>query len=1182
MTHLFPARFASVIGACRSAARLTVFLLVSGALLPALAQTSPAQLPLVNRGASVKPNIVFMFDNSFSMTFKCLYLPNVYASLAAEFPPLTMPGQGVDCLESGMRQNSPANNTLMYDPQKRYLPRIKDDGSAPAANSGASQVVTIYLPKSGVDVTQYTSKAELELASRYDKLEIKASKFSWNDGADTTLNPIAKSDARTDCIAAERCTIAEEGVNVANWRTFHSSRLASAQTGVGRAFYTQPDSFRLGWSKLITDATQTSTDGVTTVRDFGSAKGAFFKWMNAIEANNPIGTFLKHTLDQTGRYYERSDNKGPWAHTPWAPGNEAASDHLSCRRSYAILMTDGYWNDDRFPASVSGRDTDGLTGQRIDHATNPGVSYQYKPHDVADDRNRGKADNVSGAGNTGTLADVALHYWARDLRTLPNNASAGAPGDAPFWQNMTTYSISFGADGRLSATDLASAREGKRNWSVPTMLTDTALDDLIHAAHNGGGDYLSVRDADSFAEKLGNVIASIGGEESSEAGVAASATALVAGTRKFVPYYTPNLWWGNLKMVALDANGKEGVLKWQVVATDSNKRPTGSSTIPAFADRKLWVWADLARRAVPFNWPSVTSNGLVAKAGGNTGTLLANTAKQSLVDYLRGDRSNEGGARLYRKREALLGDIVNSTPVFIKNIANPHYEKLPLTVPGVTQYADYMKAKAERTEGVVFVGANDGMVHGFREGAADKGGGAEVFAYIPRAVLGALDNLADKNYQHQYYVDGPLVEADAYIPTPDATGTGVSTGWRNLVVGTTGAGAKAVFALNVTDPLAMTGNSVLWEANNSMAGFEELGHVLAPVQTGIMQDGTWVAVFGNGYYSKSKKASLFIVNLATGALVKRLEPATGSESAANGLGGVRLVFNATRQIMGAYAGDLKGRVWKFDLNSNMPAKWVVGLQGKALFTATEGGVPQPITAMPAVIERNDIEAYKPSYMVVAATGKLFDTDDLASTAVQAVYGLWDQNKFGEAGGTAVPAAKLVPLSVTSPRDGYYQVTSTRVVDWSTDRGWMLSYKLAAGQRTVYPVETLGSLVRIDTIIPPAVAAPACTSQSGRGFNFVISPLDGACKASPTLDVTGDGKINAADGNACGYATIADGADTVLSTSGLNDGTGQIVSIQSSGGDRLVRLDSGGGEPPLPPNKGKTSSRAWRQIYMRAQ
>ncbi|CAN5489248.1 PilC/PilY family type IV pilus protein [soil metagenome] len=1200
-----------------------------------LAQTGPSQIPLLNRGANVKPNIMLVLDNSGSMIYTCLYLAHANAVLEAEYGILNkIPGQNVGCT-TGAIQDSPANNSLMYDPARRYATGFNDSG-VPLGNAAVAGVpfkagefsgdVVVYLPKAGVDVTQYKTVATLGDVSHYDKLEVTAGQFRLNDGVVTRSNPLPKFPSRTDCISGARCTPTEEAQNIANWRAFHTSRLQAAKTGIGIAFNDKPDTFRLGWTSL---ADPFRYDGqpvmtITGVKDYGLSKGEFYKWLNHLAADNSSGTWLRQSLDTVGQYYERTDNRGPWAHTPWRPGSERAAEHLSCRRSFTVLTTDGFWNDQVAPGSVAGKDIDGTPGALIKKAFTD-TTYQYTPHDTTDPRNVGKADSTTGSGNAGTLADIALYYWSRDLRgdeanktALPNNAdiASGAIG-TPFWQNMTTYTVGLGVPGKMTATEIANAKLGTQNWTKPVADTPSALDDLVHAAYNGGGQYLSVRDAASFGDQLGNVIKNVGANRYSEAGVAASSTTLSAGTSKFVPYYTQGSWWGNLKMFSLSNTGAQGDVRWQVVDTDLNGQPTGTTTIPNFNSRNIWTWVDASKRSVEFKYATLQSASLIAAdAAANAPGLLKDGTGQEMVDYLRGNTGTTGAASGFRQRSALLGDIVNSAPLFIKNISNFQYEKLPAATAGLKDYDAYMKMKNARREGAVFVGANDGMLHAFREGVYQTGatstavvtpGGTEVFAYVPRGVLGNLYQLADRFYQHQYFVDGSLVEADAWLATPNSTGSGISTGWRNLLVGTTGAGGRAVFALNVTDPLNMNGNSVLWEVNGATAGFTELGYVNAPVQTGIMQDGTWVAIFGNGYFSKSGQASIFVVNLATGALVKQIDTAAVA-AGGNGLGGVRLVLNADQQIMGAYAGDLKGRVWKFDFNSATQGAWKLGLGGQPLYTALDSsGKAQPVTAMPAVIVRNDNAKYKPSYMVVVGTGKLVVDADATDGAKQAAYGLWDQEKFGDAiAGTTITSSQLVQLTTTAVAGGFYTVSSPTPVDPSRDRGWILPYTIATGQRTLYPVETLRNLVRIDTVAPPPpVSTPSCDSQAGQGYNFIINPLTGLCKAKATFDVNNDGVITDADSTACGYTTTADGEDAVMGTSLVSGGgsgttagggtgtsssgaggttggstaaecSGSIYSIQNSTGQRLVDV---GCEPHA---SSGASSRAWRQIFMRVQ
>jgi type IV pilus assembly protein PilY1 len=1137
-----------------------------------------AQEPLLTKTVNVRPNIALVLDTSGSMDWECVYAKHVSAALLAESPGSTsIPGFHVDCIDSAdPRQSSPVNNLLFYNPKKVYAPGYVGgvlQGNAAVDNSS---VVTMYLPKTGVDPTTFTSSNDLKNTGNYNSYKVTSSKFQFN-GSNTSgnSNPFgAHGGTRTDCGGAT-CTFNEERQNIANWRAYHIDRIKSAKTGLSAAFTSQADNFRIAYGDI--------NGTPNTMTDFGVAKTAFYTWLDARTPSG--GTPLRGALDRAGKYYQNNANSGPWGSKPWAPpAGETAASHLSCRRSYAMLITDGFYTDGA-PGGVG--DVDSTLGTKYTHALDSNKTYQYKPGDKTDVRNRGKSDKTNGSSGTAdTLADIALKYWATDLRTdLPNDIGKGDPSDPPFWQNMTSYMVSFGAPGKMTNAEVASAKLGNLAWATPVLNTVTTIDDMRHAAHNGGGDFLTVTDAQQFATDLGNVIGSIASQQFSQAGVAASAVTLTAGTKKFVPYYTSGTWWGNVQMVNLTSTGDSAGIAWQVVATDTNGQPTGVTTLPAPASRNIVVWTDAAKQGLDFTFANITTAANSLK-GTNTNMQMSNAVTSDIVDYLRGVRTKEGAGM--RKRPAVLGDIVNSKPSFIKNNTNPQYEKLPATTPGLTSYAAYMASKAARTEGVLFVGANDGMLHAFGEGYGGSVGGRELFAYVPRSVLGKLEGLTDTGYTyaHTYTVDGPLTEVDAYLTTPNLTGGGTSTGWRNLVVGTTGAGAKSVFALNATDPLAMNGKAVLWELNadpafpvmpgNSTTSFAELGHVLSEPQSGITVSGDWVTIFGNGYDSKSAKASLFIVNSGTGKLIKEIKT---DNTLANGLGGVRLVYDDKRQIIGAYAGDLQGRLWKFDLSGATSSAWGLGNGGVALFTALSGSTPLPITAQPAVVERIDQTSYKPSYLVSVITGKMFEPGDPAiTTPTQAAYGLWDRKAFGSSGSDSISESQLeglkaVPVTVgIDPSTGntinaggltnFYKVTyansAVTGIDWATRRGWKLPLDISPGQRGIYPLQMLSTqIVKIDTVAPQA-STSSCLASTSNGASFYINPLTGICRTGGTMDTNADGKIDASDAVVCGYSSLADGQDvvlTVLSPTGADTG---IVDNQSSNGHTKIRV---GDNPP---------------------
>lgn len=1145
----------------------TVGLMMWVASGTAWAASNVAQSPLLNSTAAVRPNILLVQDTSGSMDYECVYAKHVTDVFISENAALS--GLVGDCLGTTDRRHaSPVNNFLFYNPKVTYGRQYSVAGVLLGnATVNDTSIVTLYLPKPNVNVTTLTTSAQLTNAANYDTYVVNTTGFSFNGGVTTVTNIFGShGGTRTDCAAAI-CTFAEERQNIANWRKFNFDRIASAKTGLGAAFAAQADNFRLSYGTIYNIAS-----GYSVMTDFAVAKSSFYSWLNGLKANG--ATPLRTALDQAGLFYSSSNNTGPWGSKPWSPpSDEKPASHLSCRRSFTLMITDGYYND----SFTGAGDVDSSQGTTYVHATaSPAQSYRYTPGNTSDQRNKGKSDKTSGAsGTSNSLADIALKYWRTDLRTdLLNDYGTGGPSAPPFWQNMNTYMVSFGAPGKMSETDVANAKDGLLNWAIPVSNTPTTIDDMRHAAHNGGGDYLKVNNSAQFATDLGNAIGSIAGQQFSQAGVAASAVTLTAGTKKFVPYFVSGSWWGNVAMVDVASQATQ----WQVIATDGNGQPTGVTTLPAPASRNIVVWVDASKQAVPFNFSTVTTpaNKLT---GTNKNMQMGTAVTADVVNFIRGDRTNEGTT--LRKRQAILGDIVNSTPTFIKNNTNPQYDQLPLGTPGQGTFATYLASKAARTEGALFVGANDGMLHAFAEGYGANAPGRELFAYIPRSVLGKVESLSTTSYSfsHTFTVDGPMSEVDTYATTPNLTGPGTSIGWRNLVVGTTGAGAKSVFAINATDLANLNAKAVLWEINpdpafpvlpgNSTTSFSDLGFVLSPVQSGITVSGDWVSIFGNGYESASGKASLFVVETATGKLLKRIDT---DSTTGNGLGGVRLVLNSNKQIIGAYAGDLKGRLWKFDFTSATSSGWGLGNGGAALFTAMNGAVAQPITAQPAVFERTDQSAYIPSYLVTVATGKLFETGDTAVPSVtQAAYGLWDRKAFGSSEADSISASRLEPikqtLGATVNGKAYvipsYATPGVTSIDWATKRGWRIDYDLAErpGQRTIDAVETFLKVVKIDTVSPDA-SASSCKASQSNGLNLIVDPLTGICRVGGTLDTNNDGLIDASDDQLkCGYTTLADGRDVVLVVlDNTNTDTG-LRSAQSSDSSMPFRA----GPPPTPPS-----------------
>ena len=545
------------------------------------------------------------------------------------------------------------------------------------------------------------------------------------------------------------------------------------------------------------------------------------------------------------------------------------------------------------------------------------------------------------------------------------------------------------------------------------------------------------------------------------------------------------------------------------------------SGIPTHGSRNLVVGSGAgptssSARSVNFTLSAMSSAGVL-------NDLPATARNADMINFLRGDQSKEGDAGGFRERLTVLGDMVNSTPIMIKgapfreasdakSASSPVAMEVlnssnPLPGSG-TAYSAYRSALANRSEGVLWVGGNDGILHAFRDGSPGVAGGQEIFGFVPRSVLPKMSGLADRYYTHQYFVDGPQTETDAYF----------SGSWKQLLLGSTGAGAKSLYALNVTEPLrGGTSNlgtgTVLWEVSPNTSGFANLGYVLSEIQAGptngvdpSANPSLWAGFFGNGYESSSGIASLFVVNLANGELIRELQTpsATGgpwsvssngvTTTSKNGLGGVKLVLDSSAQrVLGAYAGDLRGNVWRFDLSNKDPSKWPAP---ELLFSISTS---RPITAAPEVVN-HPISGR----MVVVGTGKFFETKDLAAPYnSQSLLGLWDKTAFGtplssQAGAYPIAANKLDARVLANGDLISATGGELKVIDWSNQMGWALDLP-NAGERVVFPLRKLGfrnsRVVYAATLSPANVSQDPCI-QTGSGTQWEIW-IDGLYGANPS-------------------------------------------------------------------------------------
>jgi type IV pilus assembly protein PilY1 len=541
-----------------------------------------------------------------------------------------------------------------------------------------------------------------------------------------------------------------------------------------------------------------------------------------------------------------------------------------------------------------------------------------------------------------------------------------------------------------------------------------------------------------------------------------------------------------------DAKDWTGVLTGSQIVFDSSGNPTSVtekwSTSTTLQNQLAGTGWDVSRRiatwngtaGVPFRTGSISA---VQSAVLNTSYGASRTDNADYLNYLRGDRSKEktdaDATKPYRKRPLLLGDIVNAkvTPV------GPPNRPLSDTInPG---YAAFKTAKATRST-MVYVGANDGMLHAFNGALTGTSAGYEQFAYVPSPLFQGpngtpqVDGLAEigsPNYQHHAYVDATPKVFDVDFNSAGGTFTTTNSGssnWHSVLIGGLGKGGKGFYAIDVTDPDSMTDEStvaskVLWEFTDSTMGFS-FG---APNVVKTQKYG-WVVVLTSGYNNAGGAGYgyLYFLNPRTGALLERVRTGAASDGLAQASAYVQDFSDNTADAV--YAGDLNGQMWRFDVT--IPKGSSTPYPVAAKLALVTDGMPsaktQPITTPPLI----EIQPQSRKRYVLFGTGQLLDAIDVGSTNSQSFYAILD--------GTSTAFA---PLSSAVIRSQLTQVTDpvNGVTLPNTSLGWYLDLGIDAttgiAWRLVNNATTFSGIV---AFAPLLTTGDAC-SPSGNSRLYAL-------------------------------------------------------------------------------------------------
>lgn len=942
-------------------------------------------------------------------------------------------------------------------------------------------------------------------------------------------------------------------------------------------------------------------------------RSAFFNWIFQVPASGGTptrsavvraGNFFKRGANNTGA---TGNLKDPY----WQPPASGSGDgnELACRQNYHMLVTDGLWNggSDGPLASTLTLPKASLQlpdGTKMPDPAAAGVTSIYNPVDDGGDSGYASLSDIAFhywatdlrtdlyKPSNGDIVSPYLPDQNQSVFNITTKTGSSVPAtdisqeiyfnpknDPATWPHMSQYLVGLGVSGQLNfsddtdcssgtsdASDACMLRKGKTNssgnigWPTPDGSgggIPANVDDTWHAALAGRGQFFSAGNPQDLITQLSNILSNISARNAPPATDSLNTSVLVPGALAFTTGYSSVDWSGTLQAVQANADGTVGTTPlWDAGAllTNASVTPPTSRNILTAKENTDGSFGG----GIPFETTSSFDANATAALMLPAPTDTTNDTLANRINYLRGVRTEET-ANVMRKRSSLLGAIIDSHAVYVGYPASGYTNNWPSGSPEATAaasghtnddgtYEQFVQNHISRKP-VVYVGANDGMLHAFDASeqlnsatppkvVPTSTAGQEVFAYVPRAVYGNLGNLTQTNFSFLPTVDGTPVTSDVFFASSTSTPATTSAGWHSILVGNLRNGGRGVYALDITDPTQVTeanaAKKVLWEfssdtpaptsgcySNYGSCNPADLGFTYGEPNIGRLADGKWVVLVPGGYFPNCSAgpynasncpmpagaptagspavafSSLFVLDAQTGAMIAELKTPTNISGVTSyGLGSPVLGDYNNDQIDDiAFAGDLAGNLWRYDLSSSTVSNWTVTLAYKP---ATQGA--QPITVMPRLFP----DPATNRFIVVFGTGKyLGANDNVSSGGTQAIYGIRDLANDGTVSGTTnLEQQTMAQVSVTNSSGSVNTLrgmTNNAVSD--SQQGWYVNLTVSdsngnvldTGERVVVTPGALfdSNRVVVTTLIP-STNDPCTASITG-----AVMVLDAATGGSGT-------------------------------------------------------------------------------------
>ncbi len=833
------------------------------------------------------------------------------------------------------------------------------------------------------------------------------------------------------------------------------------------------------------DPVDASNTGVTQsgvinyINEFGTAGGGYETYDNVSEL-----------YYAAMRYLRNKGNVPEWSNGATAAmkdGFPVITDWddpilYSCQKNFTIGIGDvNTWTDRNVPGGTN------------PFGTEPTMPASVSA-DVTDDFNIHNWTNtigsIEGLGNIGDqnggccsasyyIAGLAYRAHTKDIRPdLPEKQTVDF-----YWVDVLEYQtyrhrnqywlaakyggfVDDNGDGKPQATSTDEGEWRKTNNQLSWGGTIYKLPDNYFVAANPKG----------MVDGLSRAFQSINAAITRNAGLGAgTADISQSGTAGYVPSYEAKGWTGNLvaKKVSSTGGTLGSTTSWNAQAKlETQAAGTGWQTRSIVTGR----WTSGSFAAIPFTSTALNATEL--------GALSSDaTVAGKLVDYLRGDRSNEG--TLFRTRDKLLGSIVDSAPAVVAAPNAPYDEGAN---PGYTAFRQSNQGRRP----LVLVGANDGMLHAFDGDPVN--GGNEQWAYIPSELLqvpasgtNGLANFAANPYAHRYLMNGPIRLQDVDLAYTNSGGLARGS-WRTIAIAGMGKGGRTYTAIDVTAGGTMTGTStvqgkVLWEFTHA-----NLGYTFGMPRVFKTKRWGWTVAIPSGYNNADGKGYVFLLDAANGNLLAQLRANEGSADDPLGLAhiGAYVPDLADFTADTIYGGDLKGNVWRWDIgdaagDTVLLDEGVFRKPTKIAVLKAPNGTLQPVTTEPEI----QSQAGTQDRFIFIGTGRYLDASDTLLNQTQSVYAIRDGRRWAPwQKSSDLPSGLTWPLD----RSEMQQVTSfTSGITYDNNKGgWY--YDLTGGgssganERIIVNPVAFGGIVAFPAFLP---AGEAC-SPGGTGALYAAS------------------------------------------------------------------------------------------------